>query len=164
MSAEVPIPEDARPYPGAVITVTFETARCLHSGECVRGLPQVFDSAARPWIRPDAAPADLVTQIIRRCPSGALQYRIDGGRPEEPTHPTEISRSSSGGITVRGDLVIHTGGAARIETRAVLCGCGATGRAPYCDRTGLCGTAERGPDGRSESSSGHEHQTMKVRP
>lgn len=140
-SAEVPIPEGAKAYPGDGITVTFEAGRCLHSGECVRGLPKVFDTAERPWIRPDGAPADLVAQVIRRCPSGALQYRLDGGHPEEPTHPTEISRSSSGGITIRGDLVIHTDGEARTETRAVLCGCGATGHAPYCDRTGPCGTA-----------------------
>lgn len=139
-STEVPIPEGARAYPADGITVTFEAVRCLHAGECVRGLPEVFDTARRPWIRSGGAPADRVAQVVRRCPSGALQYRLDDGRPEEPTHPTEISRSSSGAITVRGDLVVHTSLEARTETRAVLCGCGSTGHAPYCDLSGPCGT------------------------
>ncbi|MCZ4118464.1 (4Fe-4S)-binding protein [Streptomyces sp. H39-S7] len=139
-STEVPIPEGARAYAGDGITVTFEAGRCLHAGECVRGLPEVFGTAGRPWIRPGGAPADLVAQVVRRCPSGALQYRLEGGHPEEPTHPTEISRSSSGGIAVRGDLVVHTSGEVRTETRAVLCGCGTTRHAPYCDHTGPCGT------------------------
>ncbi|MDF9813680.1 (4Fe-4S)-binding protein [Streptomyces sp. SPB162] len=139
-STEVPIPEGARAYAGDGITVTFEAVRCLHAGECVRGLPGVFDTAERPWIRTGGAPADLVARIVRRCPSGALQYRLDDGHPEEPTHPTAISRSSSGGIAVRGDLIVHASDGARTETRAVLCGCGSTGHAPYCDHSGPCGT------------------------
>ncbi|MFJ8234019.1 (4Fe-4S)-binding protein [Streptomyces sp. NPDC094448] len=42
------------------MTVTFEAGRCLHAAECVRGLPEVFGSAERPWIRPDGADADRV--------------------------------------------------------------------------------------------------------
>lgn len=67
-------PKGAKAYVGAGVTVTFEAARCLHEGECVRGLPAVFDSAARPWISPDAADPGVVIDVIRRCPSGALQY------------------------------------------------------------------------------------------
>ncbi|TDE37692.1 (4Fe-4S)-binding protein [Actinomadura sp. 6K520] len=67
-------------YKGRSITVTFEAMRCLHAAECVRGLPEVFDTARRPWIRPDGAPADRLSEVVRRCPSGALQYRLaDGG-------------------------------------------------------------------------------------
>ena len=36
--------------PGAV--VTWDAMRCIHAAECVHGLPQVFDPAAKPWIRP----------------------------------------------------------------------------------------------------------------
>ncbi|MFD7408528.1 (4Fe-4S)-binding protein [Streptomyces sp. NPDC059866] len=45
-------------YEGESITVTFQARRCLHATECVRGLPEVFDTAVRPWIRPDGAAAD----------------------------------------------------------------------------------------------------------
>ncbi|MFJ9569273.1 (4Fe-4S)-binding protein [Streptomyces bacillaris] len=76
-----------RAYAGRSITVTFEAGRCRHAAECVRGLPEVFDTARRPWIRPDAADAGRVAEVVRRCPSGALRYERaeEGeGRPSPP--------------------------------------------------------------------------------
>ncbi|MFI9465365.1 (4Fe-4S)-binding protein [Streptomyces xiamenensis] len=71
---------EKKAYEGRSITVTFEAARCRHAAECVRGLPEVFDTARRPWIRPDGAEAGRLAEVVRRCPSGALQYeRVDGG-------------------------------------------------------------------------------------
>ena len=43
-------------YPGQDLTVTYDTEVCVHAGECVRGLPAVFDANQDPWIQPDAAP------------------------------------------------------------------------------------------------------------
>lgn len=65
---------EPKAYEGAEITVTFDAGVCEHSGNCVKGLPAVFDLKARPWIAPDAAPADEVAAAVERCPSGALQY------------------------------------------------------------------------------------------
>lgn len=69
-------------YPGKRIVVTFDGEVCQHAAECVRGLPEVFDTKQRPWIQPDAAPADQVAEVVRRCPSGALQYRLLDEPPE----------------------------------------------------------------------------------
>ncbi|WP_444960294.1 (4Fe-4S)-binding protein [Nocardiopsis sp. M1B1] len=70
-----------RAYEGESITVTFEAERCQHAAVCVNGLPEVFDTRRRPWIQPDGAAADRLAEVIRRCPSGALQYRLaDGAR------------------------------------------------------------------------------------
>ena len=64
------------------ITVTFEPGLCIHSGNCVRGLPAVFDVGRKHWVRPENAPADLVEAQIARCPSGALKsYRPGVARP-----------------------------------------------------------------------------------
>ena len=64
------------------ITVTFDPALCIHSGNCVHGLPMVFDVRRKRWVRPEAAPADEVAAQIARCPSGALQsYRPGEPRP-----------------------------------------------------------------------------------
>jgi uncharacterized Fe-S cluster protein YjdI len=57
------------------ITVTFDPNICIHSGVCVRGLPAVFDVRRRDWVRPYAATPDEVEAQVRRCPSGALQFR-----------------------------------------------------------------------------------------
>lgn len=71
-------------YETPEIAVTFEPALCIHSGNCVRGLPLVFDVRRKRWIRPEAAPADQVAAQVARCPSGALKsYRPGEPRPEQ---------------------------------------------------------------------------------
>ena len=68
------MPKRLQVYETPEITVTFEPALCIHSGNCVRGLPAVFDVHRRDWVRPYAATTDDVEAQVRRCPSGALQF------------------------------------------------------------------------------------------
>ncbi len=67
----------AKTYVGPLVDVSFDGEVCRHAAECVRGMPSVFDTSARPWIDPGAADteetADLLRAVIGRCPSGALQ-------------------------------------------------------------------------------------------
>ena len=70
-------------YETPEITVTFDPNICTHSGVCVRGLPRVFDVGRRDWVRPDAASAAEVAAQVRRCPSGALQYRMPASGADE---------------------------------------------------------------------------------
>lgn len=72
--------EEIREYPAPGITVTWEPGRCRHAGECVKGLPSVFDVNRRPWIAADAAGVEELVEVIDRCPSFALGYRADDGR------------------------------------------------------------------------------------
>lgn len=126
-------------YDGGGITVTYEPRRCLHAAECLHGLPSVFDLAKRPWVQPDQAAAGLVAEVVRRCPSGALQYRPADGPAEAGDVPTTVRRMPDGRLVVRGDLLLRDDqGGGRHETRAVLCGCGASGNQPYCDHSGPC--------------------------
>ena len=66
-----------RTYTGPIIDVTFDGAICEHAAECVRGMPTVFDTSAKPWINPEHADtpelADHLREVVGRCPSGALQ-------------------------------------------------------------------------------------------
>jgi uncharacterized Fe-S cluster protein YjdI len=124
------------------VAVTFDSAVCRHAAECVRGLPEVFDTGRRPWITPGAADPDQVAEVVRRCPTGALTYRLADGRTEQPDRPTSVTRLADGRLLLRGELRITDGtpgSAARETTRAMLCGCGATTEPPYCDRSGTCG-------------------------
>ncbi|MFI6873563.1 (4Fe-4S)-binding protein [Streptomyces sp. NPDC050400] len=140
-----------KPYPGNLVTVTFDGQRCLHAAECVRGLPQVFDTERRPWIQPDAAPADEVAAVVRRCPSGALRYELLDGTVEVPPAATTIERTPDGRLVMRGDLRIRTADGSRaVEVRATLCGCGVSGNQPYCDHAGACGQdGQDGKDGKA---------------
>ncbi|MFD5315783.1 (4Fe-4S)-binding protein [Streptomyces sp. NPDC127098] len=75
---------ERKAYQARSITVTFEAGRCRHAAECVKGLPEVFDPAKRPWIQPDNATAERVAEVVRRCPSGALRYELVDGEQETP--------------------------------------------------------------------------------
>ena len=61
------------------ITVTFDPNVCKHAGVCVRGLPLVFDIRRRRWIQPEYATPEEVAEQVKRCPSGALQFRLPTG-------------------------------------------------------------------------------------
>jgi len=65
-------------YETPEITVTFDPAVCIHSGNCLRGLPAVFDVRRKRWVRPEAARPQEVEAQIARCPSGALQCHRPG--------------------------------------------------------------------------------------
>ncbi|MDQ1042610.1 (4Fe-4S)-binding protein [Streptomyces sp. V4I2] len=126
-------------YTAPEITVTFEARRCLHATECINGLPEVFDPSRRPWIQPQAASADQLAEVVRRCPSGALQYELTDGGRETPDRPTHITRTPAGQLLVRGEMSLDTREGTHTETRAVLCGCGNSQLQPYCDHSGPCG-------------------------
>lgn len=63
-------------YSSARLIVRFDPKICTHSGNCVRGLPQVFDVKARPWVNVEGADRDAIIAQIQRCPSGALTFEI----------------------------------------------------------------------------------------
>ena len=122
-------------YPSPEITVSFDSSRCFHAGECVRGLPDVFDTKARPWIRPHHASAEQIAEVIGRCPSGALQFERSDGSSETAQTPTTFRLLSDGRLEVRGDLRFENNGEPMGETRATLCTCGHSSNKPFCDNS-----------------------------
>jgi uncharacterized Fe-S cluster protein YjdI len=137
MAEEQPYPRGvARVYEGAGIRVGWEPRLCIHTTNCLRFLPQVFDGQTRPWIHPDAAPADAVAYAIERCPSGALTYeRTDGGPREDPGETTTVEPRPNGPLFVRGrvQVVDASGEVLRSATRLALCRCGNSQNKPFCD-------------------------------
>ena len=124
----------ARAYTAPGVTVLYDRGRCLHFAECIRGLPEVFDARKRPWIQPENASAEDVAEVVRRCPSGALHYRLEEGSPEEPEQPTHVEFVANGPINLRGDLSIDVPAGRMREVRATLCRCGLTQNEPFCDK------------------------------
>jgi uncharacterized Fe-S cluster protein YjdI len=122
-----------RAYTGEEITVYFDSSRCRHFAECVRGAPSVFDVDKRPWIQPANGTADKIAEVVRRCPSGALHYRLAAGPAEVADVPTTVTVIEGGPILLRGDLELRGSFPAVRDTRMVLCVCTRSARLPFCD-------------------------------
>ncbi len=66
-------------FKGKALEVNYDADKCTHAGECVRGLPLVFDTSRTPWIDPDKADASVVRAQVAKCPSGALTVKDASG-------------------------------------------------------------------------------------
>ncbi|MBX7050478.1 MAG: (4Fe-4S)-binding protein [Flavobacteriales bacterium] len=63
-------------YTNGEVTVIWEPSKCIHSGICARGLSEVFKPKEAPWIKIDAASTEQIVDQIKKCPSGALSFRM----------------------------------------------------------------------------------------
>jgi uncharacterized Fe-S cluster protein YjdI len=62
-----------RTYKKDDLIVEWRQDLCIHCGDCINGLPKVFNLEARPWVNPDGASKEEIRSQVLRCPSGALQ-------------------------------------------------------------------------------------------
>lgn len=54
--------------------VTYDKEICIHSGNCVKSLPSVFQvQTGKFTIIQDGAPEDQIRKTVSECPSGALK-------------------------------------------------------------------------------------------
>src|SRR5215469_18731478 len=79
------IKDKRKSYVGKTITIHDNRRICSHAAECVNNLPSVFKLNSRPWIDPDAAEVEEIADTIKKCPSGALSYSINGINTEIKT-------------------------------------------------------------------------------
>ena len=66
--------EVTKHYTNGEVTIVWKNSLCTHSGNCVRGLPSVFNSKEQPWIKPEGATTEQIIEQVKKCPSGALSY------------------------------------------------------------------------------------------
>ncbi|MGL6248848.1 MAG: (4Fe-4S)-binding protein, partial [Culicoidibacterales bacterium] len=77
-SQQKPYSAKKRAYLGDGITIFYNPSPCGHIAACVSGLPEVFNSEKSPWIDPNASDTESIIATIKKCPSGALSYQLDG--------------------------------------------------------------------------------------
>lgn len=61
-----------RTYTNGEINVLWDSDLCTHCEACWRGLPSVFNTEARPWVKMDGASTAEIVDQVTKCPSGAL--------------------------------------------------------------------------------------------
>jgi len=67
-------------YTNGEVTIVWKNSLCIHSAKCVRGLPQVFNAKANPWINITAATTDQLVDQLSKCPSGALSFYMNADK------------------------------------------------------------------------------------
>ena len=130
--------EIIKKYSNEELTVVWKPKKCIHSGECVKALPKVYNPKERPWLRIENATTDELKEQIMKCPSGALSYIMnDKENNETESIETKVEVLKNGPLLVFGTLkVTHNDG--RSETKkktTAFCRCGQSDTKPFCDGT-----------------------------
>jgi CDGSH-type Zn-finger protein len=129
----------APPSDGSKMNIIKDNRKiCSHAAECVNNLPSVFRLNSRPWIDPDGASSEEIIDSIRKCPSGALSYSVDGVeyRDQGERKPmVTVSRDGPyviiGGVEIIGDTIQFAEESS--TEHYTLCRCGASENKPFCD-------------------------------
>lgn len=125
-------------YTNGEMTIVWEPRKCIHSGVCVKGLPNVFQPQDKPWIKIQAASTlDLVNQV-KQCPSGALSFYMNNAdNTETKVEQTKVEVMENGPLLVHGSLNVNLkdGSGETKEKTTAFCRCGGSANKPYCDGT-----------------------------
>ncbi len=126
-------PRKTDSYQGKKITIHDNRGICAHVGFCTAGLPKVFQMGVEPWINPDAENAEKIIETIKKCPSGALSYSVDGILYDKFTEQPEIKVTSDGPYFITGSIELHDKDHPESEEHFALCRCGKSQNKPFCD-------------------------------
>ena len=129
--------EIVKEYPHGDFVVVWKPKTCIHSGICVKTLPEVYKPEEKPWISPEKASIDALKAQIDKCPSGALTYYTKGENTQasQSTSATKVEVASGGPLLVQGEIEItHADGQVERKKRTTaFCRCGASQNKPFCD-------------------------------
>ncbi len=122
-----------RDYVGKKITIHDNRSICSHPGFCYQDLPTVFDMSKHPWVNPDGDKVESIITIIKRCPSGALSYTIDGVKCDSFSDTPSVRVLKDGPYIVRGHVELIDERQPVSKEHYSLCRCGLSHNKPFCD-------------------------------
>ncbi|MCU0361431.1 MAG: (4Fe-4S)-binding protein [Bacteroidia bacterium] len=130
-------------YSNGEVTIVWQSGLCIHSTKCWKGqsaLPEVFNPAQKPWIKPEGANTERIIAQVKQCPSGALSYYMNTNKNEKEEvlsseHIVEVSKN--GPLLMYGNIQVKGKDGVLVQKNKVtaFCRCGASGNKPYCDGT-----------------------------
>lgn len=127
-------------YTNGEVTIVWKPNVCIHSTLCWKGamgLPQVFNPAERPWIKPEGATTERIVEQIKKCPSGALSYYMNNAEnaPASINAESIVEVAPNGPLLVYGNIKIKAKDGSETQRNKVtaFCRCGHSSNKPYCD-------------------------------
>ncbi|HMU44405.1 MAG TPA: (4Fe-4S)-binding protein [Ignavibacteriaceae bacterium] len=131
--------ENVKEYSSGEITIFWQSSKCQHSGNCIKGLPNVFNSAKSPWINIFGDRTERILETVSKCPSGALSVK-EVVKTESELKSGEVFQvviAENGPINIRGNFEILDSRGNKIKSKGSisLCRCGGSSNKPICDGT-----------------------------
>ena len=138
----------SRSYSNDEITVFWRPELCIHSANCLIGLPVVFDSSVRPWVNIRGAASKEIIKTVDTCPSRALLYlknanfALRKSRKKTRKRPkfARVQILKDGPAIISGNFTLRDPNKKKIRLKtdkASICRCGASKIKPLCDGTHL---------------------------
>jgi uncharacterized Fe-S cluster protein YjdI len=132
--------DSTRKYTNGEVTILWKPDLCIHSGNCFRGLGEVFNPQARPWVNPLGASTERIIDQVKKCPSGALSYYMNNDSPEgvvKVEAETIVETITNGPLMVYGNVTVKdsSGTLTKKNNATAFCRCGGSSNKPYCDGT-----------------------------
>jgi uncharacterized Fe-S cluster protein YjdI len=122
-------------YANNEVTVSWQPAKCIHSGICLKALPTVFDLKTKPWINMTGARTEDIVKTVKDCPSKALSI-IGVKFKEKDNSDTKVILIPHGPLIIRGGATVENRKEETIHFETVsFCRCGRSAKHPYCDGT-----------------------------
>ena len=123
-------------YEGREITIVFDRYLCMGAGYCGE-LEPVFGTHDTPKYDPDGASVNEIIETIKKCPSGALTYVLNGEHVTDWFEETRIVVEKDGPLNCQGDItLIDDLDSDKLLPNAdhyELCRCGGSKKKPLCD-------------------------------
>jgi uncharacterized Fe-S cluster protein YjdI len=147
-------PEKVKEYSNKDVTVFWRPELCIHSANCLMGLPGVFSTRRRPWINVEGGDTRDIMRVVDTCPSRALtflkspKFKTSAGKKshKKPPKYARIQALKDGPYMVSGNFIIRDANKKkiRLDTDTVsLCSCGASKNKPFCDASHLKSILEK---------------------
>jgi len=123
-------------YEGKAITIVYDRYLCMGAGYCGE-LESVFGTHDAPKYEPDAAPVGEIIATIKKCPSGALTYILDGRHEKSYCRETRIVVEQDGPLHCQGEIALKddqdSDALLPDADHYTLCRCGESKKKPLCD-------------------------------
>lgn len=127
-------------YEGKGITIVFDRYLCMGAGHCGE-LESVFGTHEKPIYEPDGASPEEIIATIRKCPSGALSYILDGVHEQHYFEKTQVVVEQDGPLHCQGEItLIDDQDSDKLlpdGDHFTLCRCGGSKKKPVCDGSHL---------------------------
>ena len=140
--------DNVKEFSNGEITVYWKADLCIHSANCLMGMPRVFNNKRKPWINVTGADSKKIMKTVDSCPSRALTYlkstsfTIRKKRKIKKQAPkfAKVQILKDGPALVTGNFIIRDPDKKKIRISspvAAICRCGGSKKKPFCDGSHL---------------------------